>query len=450
MQVTETLSEGLKRQYKVHVPATELAGKLAGELETLKTRVNINGFRPGKVPTAHLRRIYGRQVTAEVLQETVNETNRKIIEDNSFKLAGQPQVSLPEDQAAVEKVMEATGDLEFTVALELLPKITLADHSDVALTREVVAVEDKEIDATLERMATANRPFSAKDGKAADGDRVTIDFVGKIDGVAFDGGAGTDVPVIIGSNQFIPGFEEQLVGLKAGGEKELKVTFPADYQAAELAGKDATFDVTVKGVEAPGDLAIDDELAKQFGMTDLAQLKEAIRNSMAAEMSGIARNKLKRQLLDALDGKYSFDLPPSLLAQEFDGIWKQVQDDMEKGGKTFADEGTTEEEARAEYERIAARRVRLGLVLAEVGEQAKVQVSDDEVSQALVERARQYPGQEKAVWDFYRKNPDALAEIRAPIFEDKVIDFILELAQVTEKKVSREELLKEEDDKDAA
>ncbi len=451
MQVTETLSDGLKRQYKVSIPATELANKLAGELETLKGRVNINGFRPGKVPVAHLKRVYGRSVMADVLQNTVNETNRKIIEDNAFKLAGEPQITLSEDKEEVEKVMDATGDLEFTVAMELLPKIALADHSDIALTREVVTVEDSEVDAALQRMSAGNRPYADKGAKAkaADGDRVVIDFLGKLDGEPFDGGKGEDMPLVLGSGQFIPGFEEQLVGVKAGDEKVINVTFPEQYQAENLAGKEATFDIKVKGVEAPGDVTIDDEFAKQFGMESLDKLKDAIRTSIGGEFAGIARTKIKRQLLDALDTKYSFDLPPTLLQQEFDAIWKQAQAEMEENGKSFADEGTTEEESKAEYEKIAARRVRLGLVLAEVGEQAKVQVTDDEVSKALVERARQYPGQEKAVWDFYRKNPEALAEIRAPLFEEKVVDHIVGQANVTEKTVTKDELFAADGDNGA-
>jgi len=441
MQVTETLSQGLKRQFKVHVPVDELAGKLASELETLKSRVNINGFRPGKVPTAHLRRVYGRQVMADVLQNTVNDANRKIIEDNALKLAGEPQITLPEDQAVVEKVMNANGDLEYTVDLEVLPKFELADHSDIELTREVVEIQDKEIDETLERMSAANRPYSEKKGKAAKDDRVTIDFLGKIDGTPFEGGKGEDVPLVIGSGQFIPGFEDQLVGAKVGDEKVVEVSFPEDYQAAHLAGKPATFDVKVKLIEGPGELAMDDEFAKQFGMESMEKLREAIRSSLANEMSQFSRARVKRKLLDALDGKYDFEVPASLLKQEFDGIWQQVEADMQRSGKSFADEGTTDEEARADYERIAARRVRLGLVLAEVGEKAKVEVSDEEVSQALVERARQYPGQEKEVWEFYRKNPQALAEIRAPLFEEKVVDHLIDQAKITDKSVTREEFI---------
>ncbi len=448
MQVTETLSEGLKRQYKVSIPAGDLAKKLDTELAALKTRVNINGFRPGKVPVQHLRRVYGRSVMADVIQTTLNDANKKIIEDNGIKLAGEPKIELPEAKETMEAVMAATGDLEYTVALEILPKITINDHSDIVLERQVAGIADADIEATIQRMADSNRPFAAKKegAKAAKGDRVTIDFLGKIDGAAFDGGKGEDMPLVIGSGGFIPGFEDQLTGVKAGEARVLNVSFPADYQAASLAGKAAVFEVTCKAVEAPGDIKIDDDLAKQFGMESLDKLKEAIKSSMGKDLEQVSRRKLKRALLDKLDGKYAFDVPPSLLEQEFAGIWKQVQDDLKQANRTFADEETTEDEARAEYQKIAARRVRLGLVLAEIGEQAKLQITDDEVTQALVERVRQFPGQEKMVWDFYRKNPQALAEVRAPLFEEKVVDLVLAQAKVTDKTVSKEDLLKEDDD----
>ena len=446
MQVTETRSEGLTREYTVVLPATELDERLTSELTGLKDKVRINGFRPGKVPVQHLRRVYGRSVMADLLQTLVNEANRKIIDDNELKLAFEPQVVLPEDKDQVEAAIAAKGDFSYTVKLEVLPKFDLADFSGLKVTREMADVDEKQVDEAVERMATQNRAFTDKDGKAAKGDRVTIDFVGSIDGTPFEGGTGTDVAVEIGSNTFIPGFEDQLVGLKAGAKKVIEATFPEDYRATHLAGKPASFDVTVKGIAAPGEIKIDDDLAKGFGLESLDKLKEAVRGSLEGELAQVSRRKLKRELLDALDGQYTFELPPTLLDQEFQQIWRQVEMDMQQSGKTFADDNTTEEEARAEYRKIAERRVRLGLVLAEIGEQAKVQVSDDEVTQALVERARQFPGQERQVWEFYRQNPQAIAEVRAPIFEDKVIDHILSTASVTEKKVSREELLKEDEE----
>jgi trigger factor len=445
MQVTETLSEGLKREFKVVLPATELEQRLTSELSTLKDRVRINGFRPGKVPVAHLRRVYGRSVMADVVQNAVNEANRKIVEDNSLKLAHEPQVQFPESQDEVEKALDAKADLAFTVALEVLPTFEIADVSDVTLRRPVAAVSDAEINESLERMARQNVTYGPKEGPAAVGDRVTVDFVGRIDGAEFEGGKAEDIRVEIGSNSFIPGFEDQLVGVGAGDTKLVRVTFPANYLAEHLAGKEAEFDVTVKAVEAPGELKIDDELAKGFGMETLDALKDAIRGAIQRDFDAQSRRRVKKELLDALDGRYTFDLPPSLVDQEFGAVWSQVQAEMKNNGKSFADENTTEDEARAEYRRIAERRVRLGLVLAQIGERADIKVSDDEVTQALVERVRQYPGQEKQVWEFYRKNPQALAEIRAPLFEEKVVDHILSQVKVDEETVSREVLFWDDD-----
>lgn len=445
MQVTETLSQGLKREFKVVLPATELEKRLNDELATLKDRVKINGFRPGKVPVGHLRRVYGRSVMGDVVQNAVNEANRKIIEDNSLKLAFEPQVQFPENKDEIEKAMDAKGDLAFTVALEVLPVFELVDLKDVTVNKPVVEVAETEVTESLERMAKQNRAFEPKKGKAADGDRVVVDFVGRIDGTEFEGGTGQDIRVELGSNTFIPGFEEQLVGVKAGDTKLVKVSFPENYLAPHLAGKAAEFDVTVKDVEAPGELVIDDELAKGFGMESLDKLKEAIRGAVQRDFDAQSRRKVKKELLDALDAKYSFELPPSLVEQEFTAVWAQVEGDMKSNNRTFADEDTTEEEARAEYRKIAERRVRLGLVLAQIGEKSDIKISDDEVTQALVERVRQYPGQEKQVWDFYRKNPQALAEIRAPLFEEKVVDQILTQVKVVDETVSKEALFSDED-----
>jgi trigger factor len=448
MQVTETLSQGLKREFKVVLPATELEERLNSELSTLKDRVRINGFRPGKVPVGHLRRVYGRSVMADVLQNAVNEANRKIVEDNDLKLAHEPQVQFPENQEEVEKAMDAKGDLAFTVALEVLPVFELADLTDVSVKKPVAEVTDAEITESLERMAKQNRSFEPKDGAAADGDRVVVDFVGRIDGTEFEGGNGQDIRVELGSNTFIPGFEDQLLGLKAGDTKLVKVTFPVNYMAAHLAGKDAEFDVTVKEVEAPGALAIDDEMAKGFGMESLDKLKDAIRDAIKRDFDAQSRRKVKKDLLDALDAKYSFELPPTLVEQEFAAVWSQVMGDMKSNNRTFEDEGTTEDEAKAEYRKIAERRVRLGLVLAQIGEKSDIKISDDEVTQALIERVRQYPGQERQVWEFYQKNPQALAEIRAPLFEEKVVDQILSQVKVDEETVSKEALFSDEDAED--
>ena len=450
MQVTETQAEGLKRAFRVVVPATELDAKAAARLSDLKDKVKLNGFRPGKVPMAHLKRMYGKSVMAEVIEQTVTEANGKIIEDNSFRLALQPKVALPEDQDEVKGVIEGEKDLTYTVELELLPKIELGNFKELKVEKPVVEVTDAEVDETIARIADANRPYSAKDGAAAKGDRVTVDFVGTMDGEAFEGGSGEDVQVVIGSNSFIPGFEEQLDGIVPGEARTVTVTFPEAYAARALAGKPASFAVTAKTIEAPGELTLDDEFAKTLGQESLDKLKELVRQRIQSEHAGLARQKVKRALLDALDAAHQFEVPAGLVEQEFAGVWDQVNQDLAAQNRSFADEDTTEDEARAEYRKIAERRVRLGLVLAEIGERNNIQVSDDEVTRAVVERARQFPGQEQQVWDYYRRNPQAMASVRAPLFEEKVVDFLLELAEVTEKKVTKEELYKEEDEEKAA
>ena len=446
MQGTHTLSEGLKREFNVVLAAQDLAERLTAQLVEMKDKVRINGFRPGKVPLEHLRRVYGRQVMGDVVQNVVNETHRKIIDENGIKLALEPKIVFPEDEAVIEAAITGKGGLEFTIQMEILPKIEIKDFSGISVTRQVASVDDESVNEALNRMAEQSRPFAPrKEGqKSKTGDRVIVDFVGMIDGVPFEGGTGTDVPVDIGTGQFIPGFEEQLVGVVAGDTVIVKATFPAEYSAAHLAGKAATFNTVIKGVEAPGEAKIDDEFAKGFGMESLEKLKDALRSNISREYEAAARRKTKRELLDILDGQYDFELPPALVEQEFNGIWSQVMGDLQQAGKTFADEDTTEEAAREEYLGIAKRRVRLGLVLAEIGENAKVQVSDEEISQGVMERARQFPGQEKMVWDFYRQNPQAVAEIRAPLFEEKVVDHIFGLAKVTDQTVTAEVLLADE------
>ncbi|WGD32338.1 trigger factor [Ancylobacter sp. WKF20] len=446
MQVTELLAEGLKREYRVVLPAAELDAKATARLSEMKDKVRINGFRPGKVPVAHLKRLYGKSVLAEVIDQAVNEANSKIIDDNGFKLAMQPKVELPQDEAAVNEVIEGKADLSYTVGIEVLPSIELGDFKSITLDKPVLAVTEAEVDDTVNRIAEANRPYTAKEaGEAANGDRVTVSFVGSIDGEKFEGGSGEDIPVVLGSNSFIPGFEEQLVGIKEGETRTVNVTFPENYQAAQLAGKAAAFEVTASKIDAPGELALDDEFAKSLGMDDIAALREQVKSRIAQEHNAQSRAKVKRRLLDALDGLHQFDVPPTLAQQEFEGIWNSVTSEMENQKRTFADEGTTEEEARADYDKIAKRRVRLGLVLAEIGEKNNIQVTDDEVTRAVVERARQFPGQEQQVWEFYRKNAQALASLRAPIFEEKVVDFLLELAKVNEVPVTREELYAEDE-----
>ncbi len=449
MQVTETLSEGLKREYKVVLSAADLHARLQKELTDLQGKVRLNGFRPGKAPIAHLKRMYGKNVMADVVENAVNEVNQKIIGDNKLRLAQQPQIALSDNKEEVEKAFEAQGDLAYTVSLETLPEIDVGTFDDIELERPVFKTTDDEVEKTVSRMADQNRAYLEKDGAAASGDKVTIDFVGKIDDVAFEGGAGTNIDVVIGSETFIPGFEEQLLGVKAGEEKVVTATFPENYGATHLAGKTAKFDVTVKSVNAPGEVEINDDFAKNFGFDEIGKLRDAIRANMQKGYDSASRDKAKRRLLDALDSRYSFPLPQGLVEQEFTQIWGQVENERKATGKSFEDEGTTEDAAKADYRKIAERRVRLGLLLAAVGEKEKVEIKDDEVTQALVEKARQFPGQERQVWDFYQKNPQALAELRAPIFEEKVVDAILGQAKITDVEVSKDELFKLEDEDDA-
>jgi trigger factor len=448
MQTTETLSQGLKRQYEVVLAAGELAEKLESQLAGLKDKVRINGFRPGKVPAGHLKRLYGKSIMGDVVQEAVNEAQQKILTDNNFRLAGQPKLDFPEDKEEMEKVLEATGDLKFAIAFEILPTFEVGSFEDIELERLVAEVPEEEVQTSLDLLVDRNRAYEPREeGAAAEtGDKLTIGFVGKIGEEAFQGGTSEASDLVLGSGSFIPGFEAQLEGAKVGEDRKVVVAFPADYQAPDLAGKEATFDVNVKAIAKPGELAVNDEFAKGFGFESVEKLREAVKERLKADFDRASREKLKRGLLDALDKKYAFDLPQDMVEHEFTGIWSQVEREQKAGGKSFADEGTTEEEQRAEYRRIAERRVRLGLVVAEVGEKAGVKVGDDEVGRAIVERARQFPGQEKMLWDFYQKNPQAVAEIRAPLFEEKVVDHIIALAKVSDKPVSKEELFKAEDE----
>ena len=448
MQVTETLSEGLKREYKVVVPASELEAKVDARLDQLKTQVRINGFRPGKVPVAHLKRMYGRSTMAEVIENTVRDTNNQIVSERGFKLAADPKVTLPEEKDEVEKLIEGKSDLAYTVAVEIVPPIELGNFKDIKIVKPVTEIADTEVDEGLTRIADQNKPFTARaeGGKAEQGDRVVISYVGTIDGVAFEGGTGDDAPVLIGSNTFIPGFEEQLVGIAPGEKRTLKVTFPEHYQAENLAGKAAEFAVTAKSVESPGKVDVNDEFAKSLGLESLDKLKDAVRDQIGREHASMTRQKVKRALLDQLDKMHKFEPPPSLVEEEFSRVWQTVLQEMENEKKTFADENTTEDKAKEEYRAIAERRVRLGLVLAEIGEKNNITVTYEELNRSIMERMRQFPGQEQRVYDFFRQNAQAVASLRAPIFEEKVVDFLLELAKVDEKKVSREELYKPEDE----
>ncbi len=447
MQVTETLAEGLKHEFQISVPASDLDAKADAKLVDLKDKVRLNGFRPGKVPVSHLKKVYGRSVMAETIDQTIRDTNTQIFTERGFRLATEPKITMPTEAKQVEDILSGKSDLTYTVSIEVVPAIALADFKSFTVEKPIVEVTDADVDEAIKRIADQNRPYAAKgegakEGvKAETGDRVTISFKGSIDGVPFDGGAGEGIQVVIGAGQFIPGFEEQLIGVAAGETRTLNVSFPKNYASEKLAGQAAEFETTATAIEAPQDTTIDDEFAKTLGLESLDKLKEAARERLAAEFAGATRRKVKRTLLDRLDEAHRFEAPPSLVEEEFNLMWNSIKAEMESGGKTFADEDTTEEAAKEEYQKIADRRVRLGLVLSEIGEKNKITVTDDEVSRA---------GREKEVWDYYRSNTNALAQLRAPIYEDKVVDFILELANVTEKKVTREDLYKDEDEEKSA
>ena len=447
MQITETLSEGLKHEFQVSVPASDLDAKADARLIDLKDKVRLNGFRPGKVPVSHLRKVYGRSVMAETIDQTIRDTNTQIFTERGYRLASEPKVTMPTEEKEVEELLSGKSDLTYTVSIEVVPTIKLADFKSFAVEKPVAEVGDTDINEAIQRIADQNRAFAAKGegAKAETGDRVTVSFKGTINGEPFEGGAGENIHVVLGTGQFIPGFEDQLVGIGAGETRTIKAAFPKNYANEKLAGQQAEFETTATAIDAPQPIEINDEFAKTLGLESLDKLKEAVRERLVAEFAGATRQRVKRTLLDRLDEAHKFEAPSSLIDEEFRLMWNSIKAEMESAGKTFADENTTEEAASEEYRKIADRRVRLGLVLSEIGEKNKITVTDDEVSRAVIERARQMPGREKEVWDYYRNNANALAQLRAPIFEDKVVDFILELASVSEKKVTREELLADDE-----
>lgn len=444
MEVTQTKAEGLSRTFEVKVSATELQAKLAQRIEEIRPQMKLKGFRPGKVPAAHVRKMYGRDLMGELIDKLVNETNQKALEDSALRPAGQPAVKMDGD---IEKVVKGEADLAYQMNVDVMPEFTPVEASTLTITRPVAEVTDEQITESLVRIAGQNIKYEPRgaDEVSVDGDAVIVDFVGKIEGEAFEGGSAEQHSVVLGSNRFIPGFEEQLVGVKAGDEKELNVSFPDDYQAAILAGKAAVFETKVHEVRAPQTPEIDVEFAKGLGLESLEQLRGLVRDQITAEHANASRAKAKRSLLDKLDAAHSFDLPPGMVEQEFNQIWQQLQTEMDAGRVTAEEKDKPEDELKAEYRKIAERRVRLGLVLAEMGRISDVRITEQEVNQALIREARQYPGQEREVVQFFQKNPNAMAQLRAPIYEDKVVDHILAVATVEETPVSREDLFREED-----
>ena len=446
MQVTETVNDGLRREFHVVVPAIELDGRLVERLSSLKDEVRIKGFRPGKVPVAHLRRMFGRSTMAEIVQSILSEIARDTLSKRGEKAAAPPDYKLPEDSDATEKILSGQADLDYTMAYDVLPKVVLTDFKAISVERPVVSVAEDEVEKQLQQLAENARSFATKSGAADTGDRVTISYVGKIDGEPFNSGTDDNVSVTIGAGHFIPGFAEQLVGLSSGDTRTITIKFPEDYSARNLAGKEATFDISVKAVAAADAGAIDDRLAERLGLQSIETLRDTVRQQVGQQYNFSARQRLKRQLLDRLDETHKFELPPAMVEQEFESIWRQVTSGLQGSGRTFESEGTTEEAARTDYRQIAERRVRLGLVMSEIGERNSIQVTEEEAQRALSAQMRQMPGQEQALVEYYRNNPEGLAALRAPIFEEKVVDFLLELVKVTDKPYTREELLREEEE----
>jgi trigger factor len=445
MQIVEKSGEGLSRVYGVTVPMADLNSKLEARIAEVTPTLNIKGFRPGKVPTAHVRRLYGKALMSEVVEQTLSESTQKVLEDNKLRPAGDPDLTPEGDMNAV---MDGKADLGFQIAIDVMPDFEPVDPATLSLKRPVYEPTKAEVDEAVDELAKQNRTYETRTGKtvkAKAGDMVVIDFLGKVDGVAFEGGAAQDAELVLGSGQFIPGFEAQLVGAKPDSDVEVKVTFPADYQAETLKGKDAVFEVKVKEVKAPVDAPADDAFAEKLGVENLEKLRELLKTNLEQQYAGATRFKLKRALLDLLDTKHDFPLPPKMVEAEFASIWQQVQQDKEQGGLPPEDADKTDDQLQSEYRKIAERRVRLGLVLAEIGRANNVQVTDQEVNEAMLTEARRYGPQAQQVYDLFRQNPNAQAQLRAPIFEDKVVDLIVGKAKVKDQKVTKEDLLKDDD-----
>ena len=445
MQITETISEPLHREFTVVVGATDLDAKLTGKLAEMQPKIHLKGFRPGKAPVSFLKKTYGKSLMGEIVNDTINESSEQLLKEKEIKPATTPRVDFVN---ALDIVIAGKADLEFTMKVDLMPDFALANLSELKAERLVADVSDEAVEESLKRLAESQKSYTDKGAGAAaeTGDAIAIDFEGKIGGEAFEGGKAEDFDLTLGSGAFIPGFEDQLTGAKAGEERTVTVQFPENYGAANLAGKQAEFAVTVKAVKAPSEVPIDDELAKKVGLESLDVLKERVREQLRGEYARASRTHLKRRILDSLDAAHSFDLPGGMVQAEFDAIWAQVEAELKREGASPEDEGKTEDDLKKEYRGIAERRVRLGLVLAKVGEQNAIAVTQDEVNRALATRARQFPGQEKQVIQYYTGNPQAMAELRVPLFEDKVIDFLGELIEVQDRKVAREILFLDPDD----
>jgi trigger factor len=442
IQIVEKSGEGLSRVFGVTIPAADLLVKLDAKITEIRPQMNLKGFRPGKVPVSHVKRLYGKSLMGEIIEQTVSEGQAQALSSSNVRAAGNPDIKVESD---LEKVLAGASDLAFELAVEVMPDFEPVEVAAIELTRPVYLPTDEDVQAQLDEIAGQNRTYEVKDGAAEEGDMVVADFVGRLDGAVFEGGSGEDAEIVLGAERFIPGFEAQLVGASAGETVTVRVTFPDDYGAAQLAGKPAEFEVTVKAVKAPAEGGADEAFATRIGFDSLDSLKTAIRNQLAQQYAGASRYKAKRTLLDVLDTKHAFPLPPRMVEAEFEVIWRQVEAERAAGELSPEDEGKSEEQLRGEYRKIAERRVRLGLVLAEIGQRANVQVTEQEMNGALAAEARRYPGQEREIYDFFRKNPQAAAQLRAPIYEEKVVDLILARAKVTDLPTSKEALFAEDE-----
>ena len=448
MQITQKSGEGLSRIYAVTVPAQDLQDKLDAKITEIRPRMNIKGFRPGKVPVAHVKRMYGKSLMGEIVQQALSDTQQQALAEAKVRVATSPDLQLDGD---IEKVLAGQADLTYDLAVQVMPEFEPVDISALALTRPVLEVSEAEVEAQLKELAEQNRTYETKPGGEAavaeNGDLVVADFVGRIDGEAFEGGSAEDSEIVIGSGRFIPGFEDQLVGARPHADLTISVTFPQDYGSAQLAGKAAEFAVTVKEIRvAQAETAMDEDFAKRVGFDTLEALREAIRNQVGQQYQAASRFKAKRALLDVLDGAHAFDLPSGMVEGEFNTIWVQVERERAAGELSDEDKDKSEDQLRAEYRKIAERRVRLGLVLAEIGQRHDVQVSEQEMQQALMGEIRRYPReQQQQAFEFFRSNPAASAQLRAPIYEEKVVDLILQKAKVEDVPVSKEELFKEDE-----
>jgi len=440
MQVTQTSAEGLKREYKIVVDADEIESRVTQRLEELRKTIRMPGFRPGKVPVGLLRKQYGRSVMGEVLEQAVNHGSQQAISENELRPALRPKIE-------VTSFDEGT-DLEFTMAVEVLPEVPEVDLKAVELSKPVAEVTDEAIDRTLENFAQRFLDYEApaEPRPAEQGDQLVIDFEGTVDGQPFEGGSAQNAPLVLGSGAMAPGFDEQLIGASAGDEKTLEVTFPDDFPNPELAGKPASFAVEVKEVKAPKPIALDDDLAKAQGFDDLAAMRNTVRESLEREYERVSRARVKRRLLDHLAETYRFEVPAGMVDMEFDAIWKQVQEELEREAASGKPPDKSEEELKQEYRAIAERRVRLGLLLSDIGQKNDIRVEQHELNTAMMQQAQRYPGQEQKVLEFFKNNPQAIEQLRAPLYEDKVVDFIVQMAKVTAEPTSPEALMRDPDD----